>query len=281
MSRSIFLLAGLACLAIFAGLRAAMPVGSSLPEATVSDRVVIAAPVQLLLAGGDQFLAANFEAIRLAATSDASMAGGSDDAAFRIRAHRVVAQLNPCHEDNYYVGNALLSWGGAPEEGSDLLRRATGCRTWDEFPPFFLGFNEQFFNRNAAGAQHAFEIAAQRSVANAPIFRRMAIMVAAGELDDERMAVNYLKSQRDGADDPRLRDMLDKRVVRLEGLLSLREAQRRYEERFGKPLTDPVVLISSGLLSAFPTDPLRLGYTFANGRFELRKLEIDGMEGAQ
>jgi hypothetical protein len=39
----------------------------------------------------------------------------------------VVVQLNPCHEDNYYQGNALLTWGGAVAEGNELLKRATDC----------------------------------------------------------------------------------------------------------------------------------------------------------
>lgn len=248
------------------------------PEGVVTDRVVISAPVQLLLAGGDRFLAADFEAIRLAATGDAALAANTDDAAFRVRAHRVVAQLNSCHEDNYYVGNALLSWGGAPDEGSDLLKRAMGCRTWDEYVPFFYGFNELFFHRNPVEARRAFEIAAERSMTNSATFRRMAIMIAVDEFDDQRLALEYLLKERDGASDPRLREMLDKRVQRLKGLLILRDAQHRYETQFGRQLKDPAALINSGVLVRFPDDPLAIGYAFDNGRFILHKLRIAGLE---
>lgn len=278
MTSPIFAIVGFA---VFVGLWAFKIDKVPRPERGVTDRIVISAPVQLLLAGGDRFLAADFEAIRLAATGDASLTANTDDAAFRVRAHRVVAQLNACHEDNYYVGNALLSWGGAPDEGSDLLKRAMDCRTWDEYVPFFYGFNELFFHRNPAEARRAFEIAADRSVTNSATFRRMAIMIAADGLDDERLALDYLEKERDGASDPRLREMLDKRVQRLQGLLILRDAQHRYEAQFGHPLTDPAALISSGVLGRYPEDPLAIGYAFDNGKFILHKLRIAGLERSQ
>lgn len=62
-----------------------------------------------MLYGGDRFLAADLELIRLSATG---MDNGSTDAEYLIRAQRVVAELNPCHEDNYYLANGLLAWGG-------------------------------------------------------------------------------------------------------------------------------------------------------------------------
>lgn len=275
------LLVAMICFATFIALWPLQTPRKTAAEEFVSDRVVISAPIQLLLAGGDRFLAASLEAIRLAATGSPSLTAGTDDAVFRIRAHRVVAQLNPCYEDNYYIGNALLSWGGAPDEGSDLLRRAMACRGWDELPPFFYGFNELFFHRNAAEARRAFEIAAQRSTSNAAAFRRIAIMIAADQFDDKRHALDYLQRERDGASDPRLREMLDRRVERLKGLLVLQEAQRRYEVQFQRALADPAALITSGLIDAFPVDPLGIGYVFEQGEFRLKKLKIAGMEPSQ
>lgn len=265
--------------AAFAAAWANRTASSSDVVADVQDRVVLSAPIQLLMAGGDRFLAADFEAIRIAATGDSGPQAGVDDAAFRIRAHRVVAQLNACHEDNYYVGNALLSWGGAPKDGSDLLRRAMDCRTWDEFPAFFYGVNQFFFHRNASEAVRALEFAAQRSAANAAAIRKLAIMIAADELHDERLALEYLRRERNASTDAKLRQMLDRRVARLSGLITLRDAQRRYEARSGKTLTDPAALIASGELSALPADPMGIGYEFHDGSFRLKQLRIAGMEG--
>lgn len=278
-SREGFLLSiVVASFSAFATLWALRPSTISILEPVqIHDRIVVAAPIQVLMAGGDRFLAANIESIRAVATTSDIPEAADANTSFVIRARRVVAQLNPCHEDNYYLGNALLTWGGAVAEGGDLLKRATDCRTWDELPPFFYGFNQYFFLRDIEGARKYLEIAADRSTANAASFRKFAIMLAAGELKDDE-ALSFLQREREQTNDARLRGMLDQRITRLEGLLTLRAAQQRYEARFGRPLTNPHALIESGELEAFPNDPLRIGYEFANGHFRLTELKIAGLE---
>lgn len=244
-------------------------------EASLDGRVVVSAPVQVLLYAGDRFLGANLETMRIAASGGGTVEA---DAAYIVRAHRVVAQLNPCHEDNYYLGNALLSWGGVQSEGDDLLRRATECRHWDEFPPFFYGINQYFFRRDVKEAQRAFEIAAARASDNAAALKKLAIMVAVSEIEDLQMALAYLRRETDQATDPKLKEMLEKRVRRLEGLATLRDAQARYEQRFGRPLAHPNELLAAGILEDFPADPLRIGYEFRDGTFQLGEWKIEGLE---
>lgn len=241
----------------------------------IEGRVVIAAPVLLALFGGDRFLAANLETMRLAATG---VDWGQADTGYLVRAQQEVAELNPCHEDNYYLANGLLTWGGADREGTEVLRRAMQCRFWDELPAFFYGFNQAFFNKDIAEASRALELAAQRATGNAAGFRKMAVMLQAETFADEKLALDYLIEQRDAArDDPKLQQMLDKRVVRLQGLVALREAQRRFEAKNGA-LASLEQLVESGLLPALPEDPLRLGYELKDGRIILKKMKIAGME---
>ncbi len=248
----------------------------TLTQAQPEDRVVISAPVQLLLNGGDRFLAANLETMRL--TSTVSESNDSDTTSYLVRATSLVTQLNPCHEDSYYLGSALLSWGGAEKEGSILLKRATECRHWDWIPAFFYGFNQLYFHNNSTEAQRALELAAQRSPENYASLQKTAIMIATGQIDDDRMALDYLRLQRDQVSDPKLKKMLEKRAIRLEGLISLREAQQRFEKQFNRPLHEASELLSTGLLEQFPKDPLGIGYEFTDGVFMLRKLKIAGME---
>lgn len=254
--------------------RAGQP--APLPPPAPHDRVVIAAPVLTFLYAGDRFLAADLETIRLSATG-ISITGGIDTH-YLIRAHKVVSRLNPCHENNYYFANALLTWGGAVEEGGVILQRATGCRFWDELPPFLYGFNQYFFNKNIPEAQQALEIAAQRADNNAAGYRNLAVMIEAEQLDDARMARKFLIQERDQAGDPKLKAMLDKRVKRVEGLITLRDAQHTYEARTGKILQQPGDLIEAGILEEFPQDPLKWGYEFKNGRFELKQVKVGGVE---
>lgn len=261
--------------ALFAGIASWRDQQVLPPHAAISvDRVVVAAPVVLTLYGGDRFLAANLETMRLLATG---MDDSGVDTGYLIRAQNEVARLNPCHEDNYYLANGLLTWGGAVEEGNRVLHAAMDCRFWDGVPAFFYGVNLAFFQHNVPEAQRVLELGAQRWPENAAPLRKLAVMLQAESFADERLALNYLIHQRDSSSDPALRQMLDKRVLRLQGLLTLREAQRRYEASHG-PLQGLQQLVEQGLLDGLPADPLRLGYELHDGRIVLKKLKIAGME---
>ncbi|MGN2622140.1 hypothetical protein ACTCUN_02970 [Stutzerimonas balearica] len=244
------------------------------PPTAISGRVVIPAPLLVILHGGDRFLAANLETMRLSATG---MDERGVDTDYLIRAQREVARLNACHEDNYYLANGLLTWGGAVDEGNEVLRAALQCRFWDEFPAFFYGVNLAFFQHNNDEAARVLELGASRSTHNAAAMQKLAIMLRSERFADERLALNYLTQQRDAAADPKLRDMLSKRVIRLQGLIDLRAAQQRYEAAHGA-LSELEQLVTAGLLAELPIDPLRLGYELRNGRIELKKLKIAGLE---
>ncbi len=266
---------GLVAFALFAAIaawRAQQPV--VLTSQFFADRVVIPAPLLVALHGGDRFLAADLETMRLSATG---MDDRGVDTGYLVRAQREVARLNACHEDNYYLANGLLTWGGAVEQGNEVLRAAVECRFWDEFPPFFYGINLSFFQRDNEEAARVLEIGARRSTDNAAAMQKLAVMLRAEQFADERLALNYLIQQRDSSVDPKLKDMLDKRVIRLQGLIQLREAQRQYESEQG-PLTDLQQLVDRGLLDELPNDPLRLGYELRAGSIELKKLKIAGLE---
>lgn len=245
---------------------------------TPEGEVVIAAPVQVLLFGGDRFLAANFEAIRAATLG---FDGGKERVEYRIRSHQTISELNPCHEDNYYMGNAVLTWGGMAAQGNDLLKQATECRFWDSTPPFMYGFNQYFFYKNISAAQTYLEISARRSPTNAAALRKLSIMIGLKQIDDTKMARNYLSDQVKRATDNKLKRMLQKRLTRLDGLIELRNAQQQYEKRFSRQLEDPQDLLTNGILQEWPADPLGLGYEFNNGQFDMRSYKIQGMEDYQ
>lgn len=238
-------------------------------DAAMPAAIVISEPIQVLLLAGDRFLAANISTIRAAASATEPHA-----LAFRQRAHVAAAQLNPCQEDNYWIGNASLSWGGSVSQGFKLLRNATQCRFWDEWPPFFYGFNQNFFYDNTKEAQKALDIAAERSPSNAPAFKTFAAMLGVGKINNTRLAIKMLEEERDKAHDKKLREMLNTRVLRMKGLLTLRTAQKNYENKFHKKLKSPQDLIQSGILNDFPQDPLKIGYEFHDNGFHLKQMKI-------
>lgn len=206
---------------------------------------------------------------------------GEVDGQYLLRGHLAVSELNSCHEDNYYLANALLAWGGAEASANGILKAAMQCRHWDFFPAFLYGFNQYFFKRNVPEAQRALEVAAERSSENAAAMKRFSVMIGAEEFDDEAMALAYLEEQQTKANDAALAESLQNRVDRLKGLIQLREAQSVYEANFDEPLPSPQALLNAGLIEAFPNDPLGIGYEFVNGQFKLRQLRIQGVERPQ
>ncbi|HEY6896838.1 MAG TPA: hypothetical protein VI279_06220 [Rhodocyclaceae bacterium] len=249
-----------------------------LQAAEVPGSVVLPAPMQTALYLGDRYLAANVETTRVL-TTGGPIAGIAQD--YFDRLHMTVAALNPCHEDNYYVANSLMAWGGSVDPALDILRAATRCRFWDELPPFFLGFDLNFFKREHRLAKEALFEAAARSPESRTTFQRIGLMYEAEIYPDPRMAQAFLKAQRDQARDGRLRQGLDIRIGRLAGLVTLQDAQADYERRFAQPLQSPNDLLTRGVLKAFPTDPVGLGYVFEDGRFALREMKIRGIEGVR
>lgn len=240
--------------------------------------VVLPPALQTVLYFGDPYLAANIEATRILATGG-DLKGVFAD--YYNRLHPTIAQLNPCHEDNYYIANAFLAWAGGVEPALQILQEATQCRFWDEVPPFFLGYNLYFFKHDYAGAKASLFTAADRSTENKVGFQKIGIMFGAADYPDTQAARNYLVLQRDQAHDQKLRGMLEQRIGRLDGLILLRNAQSVYEQRFGKKLENPMDLLTNGILKQFPQDPMRLGYEFADGQFSLKELKIQGMENAR
>lgn len=242
----------------------------------VANQVVIGAPLQVALYAGDRFLAADVEAIRVAAIGPSEEESLSD---YRIRAQTLVSRLNACHEDNMYLSNAMLGWGGAVNENNRILERATKCRFWDYAPPFLLGFNRYFFNKDFDGAKKAINIAAERaSGKNKTGLQKISIMIGARKLNDEKMALQYLRNERKAAQNGKLAAKLDKRIKRLEGLMTLRDAQARFEAKYGHPLKQPQKLLTSGILKSVPQDPMNLGYEFVDGHFRMRAVNIGGVE---
>lgn len=238
------------------------------------DRVVVPAPLLMVLAAGDRFLAGDMEVMRLAVTG-VDVVGV--DTLYLTRAQREVARLHPCHEDNYYLANGLLTWGGAVEDGNYVLKAAIGCRVWDGVPSFLYAINKSFFENDTEEAVRALELSARRWPSNSAALMKLAVMLRVENYADEKLALDYLTKQRDASSDSKLRAMLDKRVVRLQGLVTLREAKRRFEASNGA-LVKLEQLVDFGLLPELPDDPLKLGYELREGQIILKRMKIAGVE---
>lgn len=233
---------------------------ASLPRSMQEDVLRVRLPplLQVWQAGGDRYLAADLAVVRSALVG----AHVTDGETYRIQAalQADAAILNPRHEDNYYIANAILPWQGYVSETQFILKRAAQARPWDAWPAFFYSFNLGYFERQHDEAARWAEEAASRSSDNANAFRALAAKWYERG-DDTEHAIDMIQRIQRSTPDPRVQRLLSARIQRLEGLRALREAASTYQARFGKPPEQLQALVDSGLIIALPDDPLRLGYT--------------------
>ena len=234
---------------------------SSLPRGAAAPELLISLPrfAQVLLAGGDRYLAANLSGFRVLIADTGRM--GREDYAVQGRLQSDIAWFNPAHEDNYYIAAAILPWNGQLDAAQYVLRQASDARTFDWYPLFHYGFLFYHFRKDpATGAQWLLKGVprvkdqqdewALQNVAAQWIEKGYQTANAAGLV--EAMA----SDARPGA----FRNYLQVRAGRLRDLATLQSAVAMFRQRYGKDVERLDELVSSGLIAELPKDPLGLGF---------------------
>ncbi|MCM8595887.1 hypothetical protein [Accumulibacter sp.] len=232
-----------------------------LPRDAAGPELLISLPrfAQVLLAGGDRYLAANLAGFRVLVADTGRMQAA--DYAVQAKLQRDIAWFNPLHEDNYYVGAAILPWNGQVDAAQYVLGRAAEARSFDWYPLFQLGFLHYHFRRDpATGAGFLLEAVPRaetvqdqwslQNLAATWIERGYQTASAAGMV--EAMAA--------GSPSGNFRRYLQVRAQRLRALDRLQKAAAAYRERFGRNPASLDDLLREGLVREIPRDPLGLGY---------------------
>ncbi len=235
----------------------------SAPRQSVSVEMQVALPlfVQVFMALGDRYLAANIAAIRALVASPERM----QPEEFKIlgKVQEDVSWLNPAHEDNYYIAFAILSQYGEIDAAQTILARASGVRFYDYQPSFFYAFNQWYYKHDAVGAAAWLREAALKLPD--PDQRLTMQNMAARWMDkaqDTELAIRVVEAMAREAKRRDFREYLEMRVSRLRQLHQLRLAAATYRERFGKPLTSLKELVANGILPMLPKDPFGFGFDF-------------------
>jgi len=235
----------------------------STPRRSVSVEMQVALPlfVQVFVAAGDRYLAANLAAIRALVVATDRMRPEE----FRILAkvQEDVSWLNPAHEDNYYIAFAILAQYGELDSAQTILARASRARFFDYQPSFFYAFNQWYYKHDPAGAAAWMREAAEKLPD--PDQRLIMQNFAARWMDkvqDTELAIRVVAAMAKEARRKDFRAYLETRVARLRQLQQLRTAAVTYRERFGKPVTNLQELVSSGILPVLPVDPFGFGFGF-------------------
>lgn len=231
----------------------------------VSPEMEVALPrfVQVLMAAGDRFLAANLAAFRALVVSTESMTSEN----YRILGivQSDAAWLNPAQEDNYYIAAAILPWAGEVAATQYILRQATEARPFDSGPPFYYAFNELHFLKRPVEAAKWLLIAADHSkdqMEQIQLQQVAALWVSKGE--DKEFSIRLHRQMAKATRHKPFARFLEKRAQRLENLLLLDRAIDSYQELAGRPPSKLQQLVDKSILPAIPADPFGVSYTIGS-----------------
>lgn len=227
-----------------------------------SAEIQVALPlfVQVALMGGDRFLAANLGSIRALISETARMQ--PDEYKILAQVQSDASWLNPAHEDNYYIAEAILPWRGQLDAAQTVLHRASLTRSFDYQPAFYYAFNLIHFKGDASGAATWLRAAA----AKLPDDDERLIMenYAArwlDQADDLGLAIAVVEAMARQAKRKDFRNYLLQRAQRLRDLLVLRKAAEAFQQKKGQPAQNLDQLVSAGFIKALPVDPFEVGYS--------------------
>lgn len=244
----------------------------SAPRQIVRVEMQVALPlfVQVFMAAGDRFLAANIAAIRSLVVETQKMKPA--EFAILSKVQEDVAWLNPGHEDNYYIAAAILPWVGEVDAAQRILARASKARYFDYQPAFYYGFNQLHFRGDAVGASAWMRAAAEKlPEGDNRVHMQNLAAIWMDKAQDLDLAIGVVEAMARQAKRNDFRRYLEQRVQRLRALKELRAAAVVYRQRFDRPLTNLQDLVDSGLLLAPPRDPFGFGFALdPQGRIILR-----------
>ena len=226
-----------------------------------SAEIEVALPlfVQVVMTGGDRFLAANLGSIRALITESAKM--HPDEYLILGKVQVDASWLNPAHEDNYYTASAVLPWNGQVDAAQTVLHRASLARPFDYQPSFYYAFNlVHFKNRPAEAAEWLRAAAAKLPDEEERLIMESFAVRWLDRSDDLGMVIAVVESMAKQAKRKDFRNYLQQRVQRLRGLLSLREAASVFLQKNGYPAQSLEQLVGAGLIASIPDDPFGKGY---------------------
>lgn len=232
--------------------------------------VVLSPIVQMFMAGGDRFLAANIAVWRATVFPVSSINQESVHALAQVQL--VASQLNPANEDNYYIAQGILPWYGQLDTTNKILSAAADSRQTDFLPLFFLGFNAMYFEKNFTASGSYLERAALRMDDQNKI-RMQALAAKFYEKgDDPDFAIQIIKGMQENTRSQDLKDHLQIRLVRLEMLKFLRTAASRFTARYQRPPSQMEELVKSGVVASLPVDPMGVGFELSPDGVPVLKL---------
>jgi len=184
-----------------------------------------------------------------------------------------VTDLDPYFLDPYIFAEGALTWdAGRFEEANRLLQKGFERRPDQWRLPFYIGFNYFYFLKDyERGAEYL--MAASRAP-DSPTFLTTLAARLAYYGGQAKTGVLFLKGILAETQDPRLRAILETRMVALEGAAYLESLVERFKEEKGRLPVRLEELLAEGYLAELPVEPyggewllLESGRVFSTSKF--------------
>lgn len=229
--------------------------------------------VDVALAGGDRYLAANISAVRAMVAFVEPQAMTASGLQVIAALQKDVSRLNPGHEDNYYLAAASLVGTPAHKQGQWILRRAIDARPFDFLPPFLYAVNRMHHDHEVVNGAHWLQVAAARSPdeANRTAMEKISARWLLKGPDPE-MAAAVLDTMAQQARNDGLREHFSKRAQQARDIFALQQAMETYAGRFSRPAAALEDLVTARIMSGLPQDPFGNGYEIQNGSPAVRSV---------
>lgn len=229
------------------------------PQAAPEMEVALPRFVQVLMAAGDRYLAANLAGFRSLVASTERM----DADNYRILGivQTDLAWLNPAHEDNYYIAAAILPWNGEVEAAQEILRRASEARPFDWTPAFYYAFNLMHFGKDPVKGAEWLRVAADQARGEQEKIQLQQLAARwASRGEDKMLAIQMHRALAKETHHKAFARFLERRAVRLENIMLLQSAISSYRKQIGRMPERTEDLVKFGVLASIPSDPFGATY---------------------
>jgi hypothetical protein len=192
------------------------------------------------------------------------------------RAADITTDLDPWFWDAYLINSLFLAWDfNRIDLASKLLGKASGYRSWDFNPPFYLGFYHYYFLKDNATASKYLMEAARRGGGPSylvPLATRLSVYQ-----NSFLPAIMLLGEQLKTTHDPAVKKHLQTRLKAIVELDKLEKKVAEYKKAYNRLPEKITDLLSAGLIESLPEDPYGgQFYLLPNGRvFTTSKLRFN------
>lgn len=173
--------------------------------------------------------------------------------------------LDPYFSQTYRLAQSTLPWhANKIEDTITILKRSKKYRPWDWLPGFFMGFDYYFFLKDNLKASQILMESSQ--IPGAPLSLATLASRLASQAGQTEVALTFLLALAEKTDDTNVKNIIEKRITALRGVLQIQRAIEKFKQRFGNSPKDLDELVETEMLHGLPDNPYGRPFSYIDGK---------------